>query len=106
MLWLPVRWRISYSLNLIVFKASKGDGPNYIQSLLSTNLLPRSLRFGDLMYNLKEHRWDTDIFYVAALRYWNSLPDDGRNIELDLNNFKKRLKTFLFKSVFFIGVAQ
>ena len=42
-------------------------------------------------------------FHVAAHSYWNSLPNDVHNIELDLNAFKKRFKTFLFKSTF-IGV--
>ena len=41
-------------------------------------------------------------FYVAAPRYWNSLPDDIRDIKLNLNEFKKRLKTFLFKSAFLL----
>ena len=45
------------------------------------------------------------IFHVAAPRYRDSLPDDVHNIELDLNAFKKRLKTSPFKSVF-TGVAQ
>ena len=44
-------------------------------------------------------------FHVAALCYWKNLPDGVRNIELNLNDFKKRLKTFLFKSAF-VGVAQ
>ena len=62
------------------------------------------------MYKLKEPQWKLkskgyQSFHVAAPRYWNSLPDDVHNIELDLNDFKKRLKTFLFKSAF-IGVQQ
>ena len=36
---LPVRHHIIYKLNLIVFKALKGDAPDYIQSLLSINQL-------------------------------------------------------------------
>ena len=53
------------------------------------------------------HRWKlkskgSRSFYVAAPRYWNSLPDDIRDIKLNLNEFKKRLKTFLFKSAFLL----
>ena len=97
-------------LNLIVFKALKGDVPDYIQSLLSISQLARPLRLGDKMYKLKEHQWKLkskryQSFHVAVPRYWNSLPDDVRNIELDLNDFKKILNTFLFKSAF-VGVAQ
>ena len=67
----------------------------------------RSLRSSDKVYKLKEHRWklkskDSRSFYVAAPRYWNSLPDDIRDIKLNLNEFKKRLKTFLFKSAFLL----
>ena len=54
--WLPVRQRIIYKLNLIVFKALKGDAPDYIQSLLSLNQPPRPLRSSDKMYKLEERR--------------------------------------------------
>ena len=55
------------------------------------------------MYKLEECRWKLKSkgvrsFFVAAPRYWNSFPDDIRNIDLDLKEFKKRLQTFLFKS--------
>ena len=52
--WHPVRQRIISKLNLIVFKALKGDAPDYMQSLLSINQLARPLHSGDKMYKLKE----------------------------------------------------
>ena len=63
------------------------------------------------MYKLKEHQWNLiskgyRSLHTAAPQYWNSLPDDVGNNELDLNNSMKRLKTFLCKSAFFIGVAE
>ena len=90
--WLPIRQHIIYKLNLIVFNALKV--PDYIQSLLSINQLTRPLRSGDKMFKLKEPQWKLKSkgyrsFHVAALCYWNSLPDDVRSIELDLNDFKK-----------------
>ena len=105
--WLPVRQRIIYKLNLIVFKALKGDAPDYIQPLLSLNQPPRPLRSSDKMYKLEERRWKLKSkrfrsFFVSAPRYWSSLPDDIRNIHLDLKEFKKKLKTFLFKSAFLL----
>ena len=77
-----------------MFKALKGDAPDYIQSLLSINQLARPLRSGDKMYKLKEPRLklkSKGCFHVAAPRYWNSLPDDVRNIELDLKPFYLRV---------------
>ena len=44
--WLPIRQHIIYKLNLIVFKALKGDAPDYIQSLLSINQQARPLHLG------------------------------------------------------------
>ena len=72
--WLPVRQRIIYKLNLIVFKALKGDAPDYIQSLLSLNQPPRPLRSSDKMYKLEERRWKLKSkgfrsFFVSAPRY-------------------------------------
>ena len=52
--WLPVKQRIIYKLNLIVFKAFKRDTTDYIQSLLSTNQIARQLHSSDKMYNLKK----------------------------------------------------
>ena len=52
---LPIRQRIFYKLNLIVFKALKGDAPDYIQSLLSINKLRRPLSSVNNMYKLKVH---------------------------------------------------
>ena len=77
--WLPVRQHLIYKLNLIVFKALKGDAPDYIQSLLSINQQARPLHSGDKMYTLKEPRWKLKSkgyrsFHVAAPRFWNSLP--------------------------------
>ena len=51
--WLPIRQCIIYKLNLIMFKALKGDTPNYIQSLLSINQLVKPLCSGDKMYKPK-----------------------------------------------------
>ena len=95
---------IIYKLNLIVFKALKGDALNYIQSLLSINQLARLLCSGDQIYKLKEPRWKLkskgyQSLHIAVPCYWNSLLDDVRNIELDLNYFSKRKSAF-------VGVAQ
>ena len=100
--WLAVRQHIIHKLNLIVFKALKGHAPDNIQSLLSINQLPRLLSSGDKMYKEKEHQWKLrskgyQSFHVAAPCYWNSLRDDVRNIELDLNDFKKKLKFFYLR---------
>ena len=83
----------------------KDDVPNYIQSLLSINQLARPLCLGDKMFKLKEHRWKLKSngyrsLHITAPCYWNSLPANVCNIELDLNDFKKRLNTFLFYAVF------
>ena len=77
----------------------KGDAPDYIPSLLSINQL--SLHSGDKMYKLKEHQWKLKSkgyrsCHIAALRYWNSPSGDVRNIELNLNDFTKRLSRNLF----------
>ena len=38
-------------------------------------------------------------FTYAAPFMWNNLPDDFRNTEL-LNTFKRKLKTYLFRTAF------
>ena len=103
--WLPVKQRIVYKVNLLVFKALNGDAPDYIRSMFTFYNPPRTLRSSSKKYILKEERsklktMGNRAFAIAAPRHWNSLPDDLRDIQLNINDFKKKLKTFLFRMAY------
>ena len=75
--WLPVEQRIIFKINLICFKVLFNLAPDYL-----VDLIPVFLR----------------AFSVIAPIPWNDLPIDIRSLD-DVNKFKSKLKTFLFKGV-------
>ena len=104
--WLPIRLRIEFKILLITFKVLQGSAPKYLIDLIS--VLPPS-RY-DLRRNNKGILLSTPkrftkatmgdrSFMMAAPRLWNSLPISIRSA-CTTNDFKKKLKTFLFKKAF------
>ena len=75
--WLPVEQRIIFKINLICFKILFNLAPDNL-----VDLIPVFLR----------------AFSVIAAIPWNDLPIDIRSLD-DVNKFKSKLKTFLFKGV-------
>ena len=103
--WLPIEQRIMYKTLLFVFKALNGLAPQYISELLvvKSNMY-HSLRSnsGNILVTPKSRTvtYGDRNFMNAAPRLWNSLPDPLRNCD-KLDQFKKLLKTHLFKQAFY-----
>ena len=97
--WLPVSYRIEYKILFLCFKAQHGLAPGYLKDLLVPYVPSRRLRSSDkALLSIKKSRLVTfgdRSFEVAAPRLWNALPKDLRALE-DLDDFKKKLKTFFF----------
>ena len=98
--WLPVQQRIEYKLCLLTHLTVTGKSPAYLASLLTTaksrGSTSRSADKGDIRTRLRQGE---RTFAVAAPRQWNRLPTEIRCIS-NTEQFKRHLKTFLFKSVF------
>ena len=101
--WLPVEKRIIFKIYLICFKIPKNLAPaDYLVDLIHepTRYLRSPSDKWRLVikpYNLKTYGLRT--FSVIAPILWNDLPIDIRSIN-DVNKFKSKLKTFLFKRVY------
>ena len=104
----PVKYRITFKVLLITFKAIHGLAPVYISELISirdVSLSRYCLRStNSLMLNypaLKSRKtlgnWS---FSVAAPKLWNELPSDIRDLNL-INKFKTAIKTYLFRQAFY-----
>ena len=100
--WLPVEERIVFKINLITFKTLNGSGPRYLEDILKFYHQARTLRSSrdhlrleEPNFNMKTYGQRT--FSVAAL--WNKLSFEIRACS-DVNLFKYKLKTFLFKKVY------
>ena len=100
---LPVRARIHFKILILVFKSIHRLAPPYISDLISVR--PKSsynLRSNSclLLEPPKEKMLSTlgaRSFYAASPYFWNSLPAELRDIQ-SLSNFKRKLKTHLFRA--------
>ena len=75
--WLPVRYRISYKIILLVFKSLKGLEPPYLQDMLTPYTTSRQLRSsGNLLLTVPKTKLKTcgdRAFSVAGPKLWNDL---------------------------------
>ena len=101
--WLPISERIKFKIILLTRKALHQQSPIYIQDLIrrySTSRTLRSsstLRLTPVKFYLKSYGYRA--FTVSVPELWNKLPDDIRSCD-NLNLFKRKLKTHLFKNYF------
>ena len=90
--WLRVKDRITFKVLLTVHKSLNGIAPDDIQ--LKFKKLS-SERVEKLVIPTSNSRYGDKSISVRAPKLWNCLPQELR-IECDINQFKKKLKTFLF----------
>ena len=93
--WLPVKKRVTFKILLVVHKSLLGNAPRSLQDMMKTGGSKRTL-------HLEERRCNGEMgersISVAGPKLWNLLPLDLR-MEEDTEEFKKKLKTFLFREV-------
>ena len=83
--WLPVRYRIEYTILVIVFRALRDRMPTYIASLITPYVPRRALRSADRAllvvprHNLE--RYGRRSFSRAGPTLWNALSEDLRSTE-------------------------
>ena len=103
--WLPVRFRIVFKILTITFKAIHGQAPDYICDLIRVkNPSLYGLRSNSQVLlvppSTKTKKTLSDrAFTAAAPLHWNKLLCTLRE-EVNFNNFKSKLKTFLFRKAF------
>ena len=103
--FLPVKFRIIFKVCLIAFKVVKGTAPEYLQENFKLyqrnedpNLRPSTGRDNLLIkINLEQQKKNT--LFTKIINEWNSLPFELRN-NVELNGFKRDLKTYLFRIAF------
>ena len=96
--------RIDFKILLLVSKVLNGLGPLYLSELLEPYIPNRKLRSAKKKllvvpkYNLKTYGYRA--FSHRAPTLWNALTDDIRQVDL-LETFKSKLKTHLFRQLFY-----
>ena len=103
--WLPVKYRIIYKICVLVQKALNGLAPNYLSDLLIPvadlpgRSMLRSAMTSDLLIPSTKLLFGERAFSVAGSTHWNNLPSELRALS-DPNDFRKALKTHLFRIAF------
>ena len=100
--WLPVRFRILFKINLLTYKTLREKQPVYLDSMLATSILSRSLRSNNdnsLSFPRVKTNTGARAFHSCAPSLWNNLPLSVRSA-ISVATFKKYLKTHLFNLAF------
>jgi len=104
--WLRVPERITFKLCALAFRCLNNSAPQYLSELLqpvadlgSRQRLRSSSTFQLVVPCMRRSTIGDRAFTVAAPRAWNSLPDSLHRLS-SLEQFKKLLKTHLFKISF------
>ena len=102
--WLPVEQRIIFKILFFTFKALNNLFPGYISDLLETYKPTRSLRSSSrnllVIPRSKLKSYGDRAFSVSAPKLWNDIPKTIK-CSVDLNAFKRNLKTYLFTLYFY-----
>ena len=102
--WLPVEQRIIFKILFFTFKALNNLFPGYISDLLETYKPTRSLRSSSrnllVIPRSRLKSYGDRGSSVSAPKLWNDIPETIK-CSVDLNAFKRNLKTYLFKRYFY-----
>ena len=93
--WLPVKKRIAFKILLVVHKCLLGNAPWSLCDMIVMGTSSRTKKLEERScYGVMGER----SFQVAGPKLWNLLPLNVR-MEEDTEEFKKKLKTFLFREL-------
>ena len=103
--WLPISARITYKVALLTRKVLTTQRPGYLSSLIRVNQPTRQLRPSThrvLCSTAPRTAFVSRAFCHAAPAVWNELPNMLNFIHstVSLSEFKRNLKSFLFKQSF------
>ena len=100
--WLPVEFRILFTINLLTYKTLREKQPVYLHSMLAASIPSRSLRSNnDNTLSVPRVKTVTGAraFHSCAPSLWNNLPLSVRST-ISVVTFKKYLKSHLFVLAF------
>ena len=101
--WLPIQQRIVFKIALLVYKALNGTAPPYLSNDLTVRhvvVLTRASNSINLIKPLPNSRAGSRPFKCSGPDVWSILPAYIKNAP-SLENFKTKLKTFLFNQAYF-----
>ena len=102
--WLPVKSRIDFKILCLVYRSLHGTAPAYLSELLRSHVNGMNTRSQTDSHKLyvpftRKKTFAARSFSAYAPRLWNALPTSIAVTD-NFPDFKKSLKTFLFKKAF------
>jgi len=99
--WLPVRRRVDFKMATLVYLSLSGMAPPYLADdcQLVSNEGRRQLRSANSRTCVVRRTcssYGDRCFAAAGPRLWNSLPAHLRQTDINFEQFKRQVKTFLF----------
>jgi len=103
--WLPVTARIQFRVAALTFDCIRGTGPVYLKQVICpvSDLSRRSLRSvgrGDLFLSRANTSIGQRSFSIAAPMVWNALPFEFCSPHNSRQQFRSKLKTYLFRQAY------
>ena len=101
--WLPIEFCIHFKVLLYIFKALRGQAPQYLGQLCCYKQRPSHLRQPkdfSLQVPLTQRSATEAAFNVQGPVLWNKFPHDIKTALNSVNIFKKKLKTHFFRLYF------
>lgn len=102
--WLPVKQRVEYKLCVMVYRCLHGDAPKYLEEMLlpisgnrELSHLRAAVKGKLIVPRTRTRTLGPRGFAASGPSLWNALPDHLRDASLTMDQFKKELKTFLFR---------
>ena len=100
--WLPVRQRVVFKIATLVYRSLSGNAPDYLADdcQLVADARVRQLRSADtrtFVVSRTRSSFGDRTFATAGSQVWNSLPPNLRLCRLSCDQFRRLLKTFLFR---------
>ncbi len=103
--WLPVAARIQFKTLMLAYRTATGSAPAYFHSLMTIYIPYRCLRSASerrlVVPSQRGTKSLSRTFSFTGPGWWNDLPTPIRNAE-SLTNFKRHLKTHLFRHHFYL----
>jgi len=95
--WLVVPQRILHKLGVTVYRCLQGRAPQYLVNCCHP-ISDVASRHHPVVPRHRRSTLGRRALYVAGPMAWNVLPDDLRDPSLSADNFRKTLKTHLFRN--------
>ena len=100
--WIPIAYRIKFKVLMLVHTCLKGHAPQYLSNLICVYQNKNNIRNSSrklIVPSVHNKTFTARSYSVLGPKWWNGLPEKISD-ELNIDNFKILLKTYLFQQAY------